>query len=176
MRLDLIASSTLVRAVETADIVAQGQQNSGGAAVLRSTHSGLAEMFYGSLEGRPISETRSELKQLSEAWAGGRTDVAVGGDGESPDTLLARAHMTLWGDARDSVLGRCEVGSRVACVAHSTFNRAVLSVALGKGLGHMFAIPQDNACINVLEYDHAGGGVQVLAINVRPDNTLGYEE
>lgn len=164
-QLDVVASSTLVRSVETADIVTSKQPLS----VDRISNKWLGEMFYGSLEGLPISETQTELRELSKAWAAGRTDVAVGGDGESPDALLARAQSALWG-ADDSVLAQLDAGKRLAIVAHSTFNRAVLSVAMGKGLGRMFDIPQDNACVNVLDYEHAHAAVTVVAFNIVPES------
>ena len=129
-------------------------------------------MFYGSLEGRPISETRSDLTALSEAWAAGRTNVAVGGDGESPDDLIARAHGALWANGRAGtpcLLGRTEAGRHVAVIAHSTFNKAVLAVAMGKGLGSMFGIPQDNACVNVIDFKVADGAMSVVATNITPD-------
>ena len=163
-RMDLIASSTLSRAVETADIVASHQAGI-GAVHERHAYSGLAEMFYGTLEGLPIADTRAELKRLSEAWAAGDTSVAVGGDGESPDELLQRARTTLW---RDGLLGSHDAGRQVAVVAHSTFNRAVLAEATGQALGQMFSIPQDNACVNVLDLNVETGLVSVVALNIKP--------
>jgi broad specificity phosphatase PhoE len=161
--MDAVFSSTLSRSVETADIVAGSQR---GPALQRASHAGLAEMFYGSLEGRPIAETRSQLRELSEAWSSGRTDVAVGGDGESPDALLVRAHATLWGDGR--LLGQCEAGRYVTVIAHSTFNKAVLAAATGQGLGKMFSLPQDNCCVNVLDFAVADASVNVVALNLAP--------
>lgn len=163
--MDLVVSSTLSRAVETADIVASSQQ----AAVERRSHEGLSEMFYGSLEGLPIADTRPQLKALTEAWSAGQTNVAVGGDGESPDVLLARAHAALWGNGR--LLGESAPGRHVLVVAHSTFNKAVLAEATGRGLGNMFGIPQDNCCVNVLDFAVADGTVKAVALNLVPDSS-----
>ena len=54
IKMDLIASSTLSRAVATADIVAshQADRETGGAPE-RQSYAGLVEMFYGRLEGLP---------------------------------------------------------------------------------------------------------------------------
>ena len=165
IKMDLIASSTLSRAVETADIVASHQADTGAAVHGRESYAGLVEMFYGTMEGLPIADTREELKRLSDAWAAGDTTVAVGGDGESPDELLLRARATLW---RDGLLGCGDAGRQVAVVAHSTFNRAVLAEATGQPLGSMFSIPQDNACVNVLDLEVGTGRVSVVALNIKP--------
>eukprot|EP00316_Scyphosphaera_apsteinii_P013000 CAMPEP_0119312316 /NCGR_PEP_ID=MMETSP1333-20130426/25890_1 /TAXON_ID=418940 /ORGANISM="Scyphosphaera apsteinii, Strain RCC1455" /LENGTH=227 /DNA_ID=CAMNT_0007316917 /DNA_START=93 /DNA_END=776 /DNA_ORIENTATION=- len=163
--LNMVASSTLSRAIETSDIIANRQAVS----VERWRDAGLSEMFYGSLEGLPIAGCRQKLKELSAAWQAGDTGVAVGGDGESPDMLLARAHAALWGDG--ALLNSRVPGRHVAVVAHSSFNRAVLSVATGKGLGNMFAIPQDNACVNVLDFCVNDAAISVIAINMVPSNS-----
>ena len=63
-------------------------------------------------------------------------------------------------------LGSRAPGRHVAVVAHSTFNRAVLAAATGQGLGKMFGIPQDNACVNVLDFSVADGAVTVVANNL----------
>ena len=166
IKMDVIASSTLSRAVATADIVAshQADRETGGAPE-RQRYAGLVEMFYGRLEGLPIRDTRDELKRLSDAWAAGDTTVAVGGDGESPDALLQRARETLWSGG---LLGCAQAGRQVAVVAHSTLNRAVLADATGQPLGAMFSIPQDNACVNVLDLEVATGRVSVVALNITP--------
>ena len=173
IKMDVVASSTLKRAMETADIVSAMQP--GG--VERARHKGLEEMFYGRLEGLPIAETRAELRELSEAWEAGQTDVAVGGDGESPEALLSRAHAALWG-TDESLLGlQHEAGRHLTVIAHSTFNKAVLAAATGEGLEQMFGIPQDNCCVNVLDVAVARGGggnqqpvtsVSVVALNLAP--------
>ena len=116
--LDLVASSTLARAQETADIVASSQQP----AAERQSNAELAEMFYGSLEGLPIKSCRAEITALTEHWTAGRTNVAVGGDGESPDMLLERAQKALWGGG---LLGSRAAGRHVVVVAHSSFNKVL---------------------------------------------------
>tara|TARA_B110001452_G_scaffold264556_1_gene267736 strand:- start:676 stop:1407 length:732 start_codon:yes stop_codon:yes gene_type:complete len=162
---DLVASSTLSRAMATADSVASRQPKG----VERSTHEGLVEMFYGSIEGKPLAECRQELRDLNEAWAAGDTSVAVGGDGESPDTLLRRGRSALLGGG--GLLGCREPGRHVCVVAHSTFNRAILSAATpGAKLGAMFSIPQDNCCVNVLDVDVTAAAddeaLTVVAVNI----------
>jgi len=160
--LDVVASSTLSRAQATATIVADS--HSRAAHLERRSVAELAEMFYGALEGRPLAECRTELSALTEAWEAGKTDVAVGGDGESPDALLKRAQGALWDGG---LLGSRDPGRHVAVVAHSSLNKAVLAVATGKGLGNMMgAVAQDNCCINVLDYDVSAGEVQVVALNL----------
>lgn len=160
VQLDEVVSSTLCRSRETADAIAHKQ----AAGTERRSITDLDEMFYGSLEGRPISECRDELASLTEAWEAGSTATAVGSDGESPDELLARAHRGLWGGG---LLGSRDPGRQVAVVAHSSLNKAVLAVATGKTLGSMMgAVKQDNACMNVLDYCVAQGTVEVVALNL----------
>lgn len=168
VRLGTVASSTLCRAVETADIVAGQQQ----AAVQRSQDKALEEMFYGDLEGVPIDDAKPQLAELTEAWAAGRTDVPVGG-GESPDALLARARLALFGggDGRAGLLGSESAGRHVAVVAHSTLNQAVIADAgSGGGLRSMLSVKQANACVNVIDYSVSDGTVDVVAINIKPED------
>ena len=159
-RLDVVASSTLARAIETADAVAAAQP-AGGSAHRRNLAE-LAEMYYGSLEGRPISECKDELRALSSDWTAGNTHVPVA-DGESPETLLDRGQAAL-----RRLLRSDSDGHQVACVAHSNLNKAILASATGKGLGALFTIPQDNACINVLDYVLQDESFEVLAVNISP--------
>jgi broad specificity phosphatase PhoE len=156
-RLDLVASSSLCRAVQTADLIAVQQGD-----VERHRSDALCEMCYGSMEGMPIAECKPALAALSEAWKGGQTHIAVGGDGESPEQLLARGAAVLWGDGG---LMRSGPGRHVAVVAHSTFNKAVLAHLSGQPLGGFMGIPQDNACVNVIDAA-ADGSLEVVSINL----------
>jgi broad specificity phosphatase PhoE len=159
-RLDFVASSTLARAIETADAVAAAQPAGGSAH--RQNLAELVEMHYGSLEGRPMSECKDELRALSSDWTAGNTHVPVA-DGESPETLLERGQAAL-----RRLLRSDSDGHQIACVAHSNLNKAILASATGKGLGALFTIPQDNACINVLDYVLQDESFEVLAVNISP--------
>lgn len=119
IRLDHVGSSTLSRAVATADSIASAQASRQGA-INRIKDAEFVEMSYGSLEGLPISDVRPKLAELNEAWAAGRTDVRVGGDGESPDQLLSRAQAALW---QRGLMGSLPVGTHVAVVAHRSAHR-----------------------------------------------------
>ena len=168
LELDLVASSTLCRAVETADLIAGSQS-----AVERLARDELCEQNFGTLEGMPRSECAEQLAALNDAWCAGRTDVPVPG-GESPDDVLVRACAALWGDG---LLGSRVPGRHVAVVAHSTLNKAVLSHALGKGLSRLGEVRQANCCINVLDVattteDTSGSvpDVTVVAVNIKAED------
>ncbi len=145
-RLDVVGSSHLSRAVATADLIASAQAS--GPSVERTQDVELAEMFYGSLEGVPIDQAMAQLNELNGAWAAGRTDVRVGGDGESPDELLSRAQAALW---RGGLMDSQPEGQRVAVVAHrSACNAAARSTATGVApegpRGSLSALASDLAC------------------------------
>ena len=162
VKLDLVASSTLRRAVETADFIASGQCNRD---VARAARRELCEQDFGCLEGLPRSECTQQLEALNAAWSAGQTDVPVEG-GESPDQVLARACEALWGDG---LLGSRVPGRHVVAVAHSTLNKAVMSHALGKGLARLGELRQSNCCINVLDVSMLDSEVSVVAVNIKPE-------
>mmetsp|Transcript_56435 Transcript_56435/g.125979 ORF Transcript_56435/g.125979 Transcript_56435/m.125979 type:complete len:94 (+) Transcript_56435:539-820(+) len=67
------------------------------------------------------------------------------------------------------MLGSLEPGRQVAVVAHSTFNKVVLSHTLGKGLPRMGEVRQSLCCINVLDVAVAARTVSVVAVNIQPE-------
>ena len=167
--MDWVASSNLVRSVETADIIFAAQGSATRDTVpKRKQMDLLGEMFYGSLEGVPIAESRSAIDALDQAWKGGDTSVRVGGDGESPDELLIRARAALWGD-EEGIMRSVGVGEHVAVVAHSTFNKCAIADCSGAALGGFMAVPQDNACVNIFDCLHDGSElkVTVVALNLK---------
>ena len=162
VQLDLVASSTLSRAVETADFIANAQ---GNRAIERAARTELSEQDFGVMEGLPRQACKEQLADLNAAWCAGRTDMRVEG-GESLDDVLARASEALFGDG---LLGSRTAGRQVLCVGHSTLNKAVISDVVGKGLPRIGEIRQANCCINVIDVAIADGQPSAVAVNIEPE-------
>ena len=164
IHVELIVSSGLDRSKQTAlEICGQMKPRSH---VAHSTMMGFGEMKYGELEGLPLKSVGQELQDLMASWAKGNTGVSVGGvRGESPDHVWVRGL-----DAFKQVLNQRRQNTVI--VAHGNFNKIVLSILTGIGIGRMFEIKQDNACVNVIdidlhtfERDHSSAHVVALNIN-----------
>lgn len=144
--LDLVGSSPLARAVQTADAIAKKHP-----AANRVEHSDLREMNFGDFEGKQLDSLKDGYKHVNDAWANGDVDKKWPGGGESPVDVASRARKAL----RD--LG-CLVGGdhgvrHVALVTHGRFNKIILADLLGMGLHQCGTIQQDNCCINVIDID-----------------------
>ena len=133
-------------------------------AIIREVRGSRLASTDGSWEGMPLSDVMPQLTELNAAWVAGQTDVAVGGDGETPDALLKRAQAALW---RDGLMGSMPAGRHLVAVAHSTFNQAVLADATGLGLRRLGDVKQANCCVNVLDYHVESGSVHVVATNIK---------
>ena len=159
-----IATSRLSRAVATADPIAARFP-----AAIRTTHPGLREMLYGELEGRPMAELSETMGSISKSWREGNTSVRVGGpDGDSPETLLDRALEAL----RELSHGLPERGT-ILVVAHSHLNKALLASLSGAGLSKIHSMPQDNGCLNVIDFNTATGECNVLHVNLQAESRRG---
>jgi probable phosphoglycerate mutase len=120
-RLDRIVTSPLRRAAETAAAVARGR--------LVEPDARLMEMAYGAWEGLTYGEIEARDGAFRARWMTDPETLACPG-GESGADVAARASSFLgdllaWGAARQ---GDDPV---VLAVAHSTFNRVLLCVAVG---------------------------------------------
>lgn len=159
-----IATSHLSRAIATADPIAARIP-----AALRATHVGLGEMLYGELEGKPIAEMGETMGLISKSWREGDTSVRVGGpDGDNPETLLDRALAAL----RELSHGLPE-GATMLVVAHSHLNKALLASLSGAGLSKIHSMPQDNGCLNVIDFNAMTGECNVLHVNLQAESTCG---
>lgn len=101
-----IYSSHLIRAVETARIVADAV----GAMPL--TEPDLREIDAGALEGRSDAAAYSTLNNVLTRWTHGDLDARIGEDGEDGHHLVARVRGLLrrW--------ARCHSGGTVVAIAH----------------------------------------------------------
>jgi alpha-ribazole phosphatase/probable phosphoglycerate mutase len=143
MQLDAVWSSDLGRCRYGAEQLAAPR---GLEVVCRA---GLRELHIGEWEGR----TWEELKRLYPAEWQARLDNLVHyrvPGGESLHDAAQRVRHEL-----DSLLA-AHPGQNVALVAHGGVNRIILLDAIGAPLDRAFALEQDYACLNVIDYfaDH----------------------
>ncbi len=138
--LDAIYCSTLRRAEETAEAVAQGRP---GLTITRLRD--LEEISWGVYEGRSVNEeVASALEEMTGAWERGDYGYAVP-EGESILDVQARALRAL-----DAVLER-HAGGRVLVVTHGRFLRVLLATLLEEyGLARMHEIHHANTSVNHL--------------------------
>ncbi|MEZ4699528.1 MAG: histidine phosphatase family protein [Rhodothermales bacterium] len=140
LELDAIFASTLTRAGETADIVAEAV---GAAQVHRL--SDLEEMSWGVYEGRPRSpELKLAFREMRDRWGAGEYDYAVE-QGESVYDVQRR------GLAAIHHIVQAHPGQRVLVVTHGRFLRIILASLLPEyGLAQMEKLDHRNTALNHL--------------------------
>jgi len=137
-RIDSVVASPMVRARETAEILAA--PHGLGVAV----DPDLVEFDWGSWTGRPLDEEMERrVAELRARWRAGDVDVSTPG-GESPTAAAKRA-------AR--VLSRLRASGDAAplVVAHGRFNRILMTLVLERDLSRMDEIRQRNGSVSVFE-------------------------
>ena len=166
VKLDVVASSPLSRAKETADIIASRHPSA-----LRTVEDDFKEMRFGSFEGlvvkgstveKSVSDAFNEVRRKQAvdptySWptTGQNSGTAVG---ESPHTVRMRATAAL-----EKLMASCSEDTKHLCVvAHGRLNRILLGA-----LFHVddSTIDQGNTCINVVDFDEATGDFKAILIN-----------
>ena len=156
---DRIVSSPLRRARETAEIVA------GSLPV--ETDGRIVEMDYGAWEGLTYEQIDARDLELRRRWEKDPARTACP-EGESGDDVARRARSFL-GDA----IARGRQGGRILVVAHATFNRILLCVALGVPVrDYRRRFRQDPANLTALHYP---GGVEEGALLLVGNDTSHLE-
>lgn len=151
--IDAVWSSPMVRARETAGIVAAPH----GVSV--SVDADLVEFDWGVWSGRPFDGAlEQEVSSVRARWRAGETDLAPSG-GESPARAGIRA---------ERFLARLETaGARAPLVvAHGRFNRILMALLLGRPLSRMDEIRQRNGSLSVFEREGAAPATPVLLDDV----------
>lgn len=143
-RVDALYASPLQRSLQTATAVGEGL------GLVPSILPEIGEMYWGTLEGKPIAEFKDYLKQVGSDWRSGEFDHNVGG-GESILDVQARAQMAL-----GKLCAAHGNGENVLVVTHGRFLRVILTVALpDSDLTHMDEFGHANTGIYLLEFDGA---------------------
>ena len=106
----------------------------------------LAEIDFGSIDGKDVKEAKSEMMRTFGKWAIGQIDASNGGgeDGRSVLQRVAKALFVLRQYANDTT------GSVVA-VTHSAYLRVLLCLIQGLPFLAAKTIEQKNCCINVID-------------------------
>lgn len=162
--LDVITSSNLVRARQTANEVAAAQPS----AKRMPPSSAFAEMCFGRFEGEILEEVEDEYKAYVTAWRAGEDVAWPGTGGESPNVVAARglAGLRKLGVMPSSAKSLAAAEPRRFLVAaHGRFNKIVLA-ALQGDVTKASDIKQGNTCLNVVDFQPDGTAI-VRAVNVQ---------
>lgn len=138
-RVEHIFSSSMRRAMETAEIVAWSVRKE------YTYFEDLDEMDFGVLEGHPIDQIKPQLQQLHETWKGGNVEFAPE-KGESPTQVFSRA------SGRMKTLLNTHQGSDILFILHGRLIRILLSEWLGYGLQNMHKIEHSNGALYHLRW------------------------
>ncbi|MCC5908539.1 MAG: histidine phosphatase family protein [Balneolaceae bacterium] len=149
-QVDLLATSTLIRAMQTAEIY---QKNTN---VRFLKNSDLDEMNFGDYEGVDYNSAINELGELVKAWQKGEVFLKVPG-GESPGEVFERA------DAAVQKYIRSLQKGTLVLVVHGRLIRILLSEWLGYGLKNMEQIEHTNGAVNQLIFN--GKGFEPVYLN-----------
>ena len=156
-----ISSSSMTRAFQTAEIIRSCQPNT--AEIVAHKVEDLVEMNFGELEGLRVDE-QDLFVEIQASWARGEFQQWPGPKGESPTDVAERGQRGIFSP---QILGSTE-HAHVVCVCHGRFNKILLASLGIAGLGSLkdaSLIEQDNTCLNVLDYDPASGGLEMVLLN-----------
>ncbi|MBN1261550.1 MAG: histidine phosphatase family protein [Anaerolineae bacterium] len=134
---DAVFSSPLVRARQTAEVIAR---------VLRlpvQVHRGLIDINYGVWQGLRLCEVRSRWLKLLNMWNTRPHETCIPG-GERLHEVRSRAVAALF------EIGNCYPEGCVVLVSHAVVNRLILLEAKGWKNNRLWEITQGNCELNVL--------------------------
>ena len=158
--IELVASSTLMRASATADAVAAYHPSAP-----RVSDERFVEMGFGELEGQKLSDIQPRYKATTAAWAAGATGTAWP-KGESCDDVGERG---LAGLRELGLLGNGPATAtcprHVLVAAHGRFNKILIASLQGER-AKCSEIAQGNTCINVIDLA-PDGACTVQVLNLR---------
>ncbi|MDZ7715824.1 MAG: histidine phosphatase family protein [Balneolaceae bacterium] len=137
--IDHIFSSSLMRSMETAEIIAWSYRKE------YKYYPELDEMDFGYLEGHSAEEIQSDLDEIHAKWSSGKVDFAPK-DGESPVEVSNRIL------SRTSKIIEEHGGSNILFILHGRSIRILLSEWLGYGLENMHKVTHSNGALYHLEH------------------------
>ncbi len=139
--IDAAIASPLARAYDTCKFAADLH----GLPV--ATDPRLTEIAHGEWEGIHADEIEAKYPDDFHRWHTHPDQVQMPG-GENLEDVRKRARAAI-----DDITKKFE-GKTVLVAAHDAVNKALLCDLMGLPLGSFWQIKQDNACINVLEYNN----------------------
>lgn len=154
--LDAVLASPLGRARRTAELCAAYHD------LPVRTDARLLEIAHGTWEGRLSEDIAATDGELLRAWREQPASVVMP-EGESLQDILVRSREAF------AEYVRTYEGQTILVVAHDAVNKVVITDLLGMDLNRFWQIKQDNACVNVLEYDGAW-----RVVNLNATAHLGY--
>jgi len=156
VRFERIYTSPLVRARETASIIAQ---RSPGTPMIEADPR-LREMDYGHWEGLTYAQIDARDLAERQAWEADPARIACPG-GESGDDVAARVNSFLMDllAAQEATPAEDPAMERpVLVVAHSSLNRILVCVALGIAIREFrLRLQQSQANLTALRFEHGSG-------------------
>lgn len=142
LQFDVVYSSPLKRAYETAKIASRRQE------VIQDER--LIEADFGNWEGKPKKVFIPENEALWEQWMTDPATTQAGGTGETGQQLVDRV------EAFFQEVRQTHPGGMVLVVAHNGVNRLYLAHKLGMPLGNYRKIVQDNSTVSMFTLDEDG--------------------
>ena len=108
----------------------------------------LGEVDFGPLnEGKGSALAKADMLSTYGAWAVGKIDTKLGGEGESGRDVIIRAASAL-----DSLVDiALNNGGSAIAFSHSTYLRILLALVMDVPLVNAATLEQKNCCINVLD-------------------------
>ncbi len=146
VKLDVIYTSPLQRAVETAEIIR------GGRKISIYPSAGLREMGVGEWEGLLVSEIDQKYPGQYDIWRTAPTKIRLKG-GELFTDTQQRAWKTFW-----EIVKKHE-GKNVLIVSHMMCISSILLTIAGIPLDEIWQHPIGNAALNIVEADSDGKAV-----------------
>ena len=149
VKMDSVCSSSLSRAVETAEAIARCQDRE--VQIL----DGLIDIDFGRWQGVSHEEVREKYGELYRQWKDTPHLVRFPG-GESLEEVRERSLRAI----HEAILNHAE--ETLVMVSHRVVNKIVLCGLLGLDNSHFWQIGQDTGCINILEF---GEGFTLRRLN-----------
>lgn len=160
--LDIIVSSHLKRAHQTANVIHQKTQSQ----AKRLVFSQFGEMKFGNFEGNPIrgpdatEETKSRFELLNDQMIRNLDQPWPGDGGESTRDVEVRSRKGI-----DEILSRYKEEKHIAIVAHGRTNKILLASLLLNDASQFRTIKQGNTCINVIDFNERENRWSTVLVN-----------
>jgi len=140
MKIDAIYSSTLARALKTAEIIASHHK------LDVETAPDLIDFNYGKWQGLPHQEVKDKYKELYREWISSPHQVKTP-SGESLDDVRGRAMSVV-----SEITARYE--GTVILVSHRVVNKVLICALMGLDNSHFWNIKQDTCGITTFTYEN----------------------